>query len=338
MSTGSVAARGIRHVVVAPLFCVLVLVAVVLSPALLAITAVWSLLLDRSGRPLRGMLFLLVYGVHDVMALLAGFAIWLRLAGGGPMHGEAMQARHYRLMGWLLRRLVLAAESILDLHLIVDGEPAAEAVIAAAAEPLVVLSRHAGPGDSFLLVHELLRRGRYPRIVLRSALQLDPGIDLLGNRLPFCFVTAGNPVRNLHRLGEVAAGLGGRDLLLLFPEGGNATAERRRARIAGLLRTGKRRAARRAARLEHVVAPRAAGAAVALEESAHAGVVFVAHSGLAGMHRAPWKRVPVHRTLRIHLWHVPRSEVPDGGPAQAEWLFRWWRRIDEWIEATPGAS
>jgi hypothetical protein len=38
-----------------------------------------------------------------------------------------------------------------------------------------VLSRHAGPGDSFLLVHQLLSvYQRRPRVVMKATLQLDP--------------------------------------------------------------------------------------------------------------------------------------------------------------------
>jgi len=52
-----------------------------------------------------------------------------------------------------------------------------------------VLSRHAGPGDSFLLIHQLLSvYGRRPRVVMKAALQFDPSLDVLGNRLPNVFI------------------------------------------------------------------------------------------------------------------------------------------------------
>src|SRR6185369_13393533 len=55
--------------------------------------------------------------------------------------------------------------------------------------PVIVLSRHAGPGDSFLLIHQLLSRyQRRPRIVMKAALQFDPSIDVVINRLPHAFV------------------------------------------------------------------------------------------------------------------------------------------------------
>ena len=51
--------------------------------------------------------------------------------------------------------------------------------------PLLVLCRHAGPGDSFLLAHALINwYDREPRIVLEESLQWDPAINVLLNRLP----------------------------------------------------------------------------------------------------------------------------------------------------------
>ena len=51
------------------------------------------------------------------------------------------------------------------------------------------MSRHAGPGDSMLLV-DALANGylRRPRIVLKDFLQWDPAVDVILNRLPTSFV------------------------------------------------------------------------------------------------------------------------------------------------------
>ena len=52
------------------------------------------------------------------------------------------------------------------------------------------MSRHAGPGDSFLLAHEIMNvADRRPRIVLKDTLQLDPFIDVMLNRLPNRFIS-----------------------------------------------------------------------------------------------------------------------------------------------------
>jgi hypothetical protein len=33
------------------------------------------------------------------------------------------------------------------------------------------------------------------------------------------------------------------------------------------------------------------------------------------------------------MWHVPPSDIPTDSDEQVAWLNRWWRRIDDWIEA-----
>jgi 1-acyl-sn-glycerol-3-phosphate acyltransferase len=334
-------ARVLRHLLVAPAFLILVLAVVVVSPLILAVAAIVSLLVDRRWRPLRCAVFVLLYLVHDALAVLAGFGLWLRLAGTGRMRGEAMQTRHYALLEWLLTRLSCGAARILVVTVEVQGSEALTA-LSALDRPLIVLSRHAGPGDSFLLVGVLLTHGRRPRIVLRSALQLDPGIDLLGSRLPFCWVNknSGGSAQACQRITSIAAEMDGRGALLLFPEGGNFTHARRRGSIRRLLRQGLRRRARQAADMQHLVAPRPGGALAALAGARDASVVFVAHSGLAGMSAGLLHRIPTDRTLRVQMWLVPPAQIPAAEEARTEWLFQWWQRLDEWVEANadPGGS
>ncbi len=53
------------------------------------------------------------------------------------------------------------------------------------ARPVIVLSRHAEPEDSFPLVHQLLSvYRRRPRVVMKASLQLDPSVDIVGDRVP----------------------------------------------------------------------------------------------------------------------------------------------------------
>jgi hypothetical protein len=32
------------------------------------------------------------------------------------------------------------------------------------------------------------------------------------------------------------------------------------------------------------------------------------------------------------MWLVRAADVPSDPEAQAEWLYAWWRRIEEWVE------
>jgi 1-acyl-sn-glycerol-3-phosphate acyltransferase len=98
--------------------------------------------------------------------------------------------RHYALVRWFLATLFRRALKVFRLRVEIS-EPAAtpEELAARLTRPVIVLSRHAGPGDSFLLVHHLLSLyHRKPRIVMKAALQFDPSLDVVINRLPHAFV------------------------------------------------------------------------------------------------------------------------------------------------------
>ena len=91
-----------------------------------------------------------------------------------------------------------------------------------------MLSRHAGPGDSFLLVQQLLSvYGRRPRVVMKASLQLDPIVDVLGNRLPNVFVqhrASGEKIFT-EQIERLARGLGDDGALVIFPEGAQLDAQ-----------------------------------------------------------------------------------------------------------------
>jgi 1-acyl-sn-glycerol-3-phosphate acyltransferase len=103
--------------------------------------------------------------------------------------------------------------------------------------PEIVVSRHAGPGDSFILIHALVNWfDREPRIVLKATLQWDPAVDVLLNRLPNRFISPGRTGTATleEEIGELATGLDDNDAFVIFPEGGNFTPRRRVRAIAGL--------------------------------------------------------------------------------------------------------
>ena len=55
---------------------------------------------------------------------------------------------------------------------------------------MLVCCRHAGPGDSFTLIHALMYwYDREPRVVLKDTLQWDPAIDVLLHRIPARFIS-----------------------------------------------------------------------------------------------------------------------------------------------------
>jgi 1-acyl-sn-glycerol-3-phosphate acyltransferase len=199
------------------------------------------------------------------------------------------------------------------------------------------MARHAGPGDSFLVVHALLNwYDREPRIVLKNTLQWDPAIDVLLNRLPNRFI-APNPGaagdETERHIAELAAGLDHDDSLVIFPEGGNFTTARRHRAIARLRRGGHQKAAFRAERMVNVLPPRPGGVTAALRAATDADAVFVAHTGLEHLVTVGdlWRALPMDTEVRMHWWRVPAAEVPRDEHGIVEWLFGWWETVDAWI-------
>ncbi|HEX4788074.1 MAG TPA: 1-acyl-sn-glycerol-3-phosphate acyltransferase [Actinospica sp.] len=301
----------------------------VLPPALL------SGLFTRQRRAKRFAAFALAY----LRAEISGLSTLARL---DPKDEEA----HQELLRSLLDRLVLSARRNFELTVLPP-----EQGLELPEGPLLVFSRHAGPGDSFLLVYALIAAGRRPRVVLTERLMLDPLIDVLLHRTPNCFVgrTPKRRAAATARIGELTGGLGPRDALLLFPEGGNFTTARR-SRLISRLRS--RRAWRLlpvARSLEHVLPAQPSGVFAAVDAAPPgASVVFVAHTGLDRLETVAevWQAVPLDHPAQVAWWPVPIGSIPVREDERISWLTDWWSRIDGWIDRreepeaqpTPGAS
>jgi 1-acyl-sn-glycerol-3-phosphate acyltransferase len=323
----------VRRLVLAPAMVVLTVLAFTLAPVWLLAAAAASPLLPGSFRPLRALLVLLVHLALESVLLVALSLLWIASGFGLMLRRPPFQRVHYRLVRFYLRQMFSLCQIVLRVRVAVDG-PTPESYTG---RPLIVCCRHAGPGDSFLLVHALVNwYGREPRIVLKDTLQWDPAIDVVLNRLPSRFIRPGHdPDETVAHIAELATALDGNDAFVIFPEGGNFTPRRRERAIARLHRLGLHRMARRASGMMHVLAPQPGGFLAALAAAPQADVVWVAHTGLDDLASAAdvWHALPMDRPIQMRWWQVPASEVPRGPDAQTEWLFAWWERIDAWIDA-----
>ncbi|MEU0567012.1 1-acyl-sn-glycerol-3-phosphate acyltransferase [Nonomuraea sp. NPDC005983] len=331
--------RIVRRVVLAPLLIVLTPVLLLTLPAWLVLGTAASLGTPPPRR--RGTRFVW-FGAAcltlECALLIACLGLWVASGFGGRLNRDQYQDRHYALITWFLGKVYGAAESVF--HLAVDiHEPLLTPADRAAlrARPVIVLSRHAGPGDSFLLVHHLLARyGRRPRIVMKTKLQFDPSVDVVVNRLPNALVPAkGGRRRVIGEIRRLASTMDSGDALVLFLEGGNFTPRRRRLAIRQLEEKGLAEEAARARRLEHVLPPRPGGAIAAIDACPAADVVFVAHTGLDDLVTLGdmWHRLPAAARITARWWRVPAPEVPREREARIRWLFAQRERIDTWIAA-----
>jgi hypothetical protein len=321
----------VRRLLVAPLVLLVCLGLTVLSPLLLATTlvvdAVW-----RGGLGLtRLAAFAVVYVAAEAAMVVALFGLWLVSGFGVFQRTRSIQSAHYALMRGWLRSISAAAISLLGLRIeILEPPPPRPG-------PLLVFGRHAGAGNSLMMIRTLMVRfGRRPRVVMLAFLQWDPVIDVIAHRLPSLFIEH-DPGRSDHfveAIGALARGMGDADAFVLYPEGHDFTERLRLRVIAHLRRKGHHAAAEQAESMGRVLPPRHKGPLAAIQAAPEADVVLVAHTALEelGSFRQLHTRLPLARPVKARYWRVPAAEVPHERDALIAWLFEWWRTIDAWID------
>ncbi len=341
--------RLIRRLVLAPLVIVMAIGFLLLSPFLAVLALVFGLLArSRAGhmRSLRLVGFALVWFVAETVALIMLAGLWVVSGFGGRLRTEPYQSRHYAVMRWFLDLMYRGAEATYGLRVEIDEPETTAAELAARlARPVIVLSRHAGPGDSFLLVHQLLSiYQRRPRVVMKAALQLDPSVDIVGNRLPNVWIKGRQTGERIftEQIERLARGLDEQGALVIFPEGGNWTPHRWRRGIRRLETLGRPDLAARAAGMPNMLPPRPGGALAAMAACPDADVIFVAHAGLDNIITLGdvWGKFPIDQVIRAKWWRVPHDAVPRSADyeARVQWLYGWWERIDTWISESHPAG
>lgn len=182
--------RSVRRLLLPVDIVVLIMLAALFATGAVIGTLVAPLTSPR--RILRLSAFALSYCFVELAALTAAGLLLLRHAAPARFRLKGRRewvVANEQLLAWALGMVLRAAHRCLGFQVAVvsssDTTPLSEK------EPVLVLARHGGPGDSFALVHLLLTRyHRGVRIVLKDILQLDPLIDVLLNRLGCCFLAS----------------------------------------------------------------------------------------------------------------------------------------------------
>lgn len=273
----------------------------------------------------------IVFAWCEVVGLVGAFLIWLVAGFGYSNHDRVAVRRNYALLGWWLRRIVRSFDRSLGLRMELPEDATSTD------RPVLVFSRHAGPGDSVFIADALMHEyHRLPRIVGKKELEFSPFFDTMGHRLPMRFIHPNPKDRDvaLEAVRDAASNLGHADAFVLFPEGGNFTHHRRERAIEHLVRRGLTQRAELARGLRHVLPPHTAGPFAALDEAPDADVVFVAHTGSEDLVSPAviWDLLPLDRTIRVTTWFVPRADVPTERDERVDWLMRHWVLIDDWID------
>jgi 1-acyl-sn-glycerol-3-phosphate acyltransferase len=321
-----------RRVVLAPAVVALTVLLLTTVPIWLIIAALLSPVFPGRMRPLRLLWLAIMHLVLESIMLVELFGLWIASGFGYFIRRPWFERVHYDIAQTYLIIFFREARRVLRLKIVTEG-PTPDAF---PGEPLLVCCRHAGPGDSFILMYALMHwYGREPRVVLKDTLAWDPAIDVILNRVPSRFISpnpkAGDDLET--QIGELARNLDENDAFVIFPEGGNFTPERRKRAIDKLRRLGLETMARRAENMKNVLAPRPGGLLAALDAAPDADIVLVAHTGLDHMLTVGdvWRELPMDKQIIMRWWRVPRNEIPDGRDDRIDWLFSRWEEIDRWI-------
>jgi 1-acyl-sn-glycerol-3-phosphate acyltransferase len=325
----------VRRLVIAPLVLAVEASLVVASPVLALIAALLAPVAAGS-RVVRTAAIMVDYSFRHLVCTAACGGLWIAGGFGRRMDSPRMRRAHYALVRWFVGGVHRTMTRLMRADVQVTDSAEATRALSSRCGPVIVLSRHAGEGDSLLVLHELLvRHRRRPRVVLHEALRLEPLIDILGNRLPNRFVDprGGDTEREIAAL---AADLGAQDALLIFPEGGNFTPSRRRRAIDRLRRAGHAEEAGWASAMRHVSAPRPGGTLAAIAAAPRADVVFIGHAGAPAGVGQLWRGMATGQRVQMRLWLVRAAEIPAGHEERIDWLFGWWRTIDAWVDERTG--
>ena len=325
-------AWALRRFVLAPAVIGLTVLLWASLPLWLVGAALLSPVIPGRLRPLRLLWLVLLYLTAESVGLLVLLGLWLASGFGARLRTPYFEGIHYDLVQGVLWVFFREARRVLHLTI----ETVGTTPDAFPGHPLLVCCRHAGPGDSFTLVHALMHEyRREPRVVLKDTLAWDPWIDVVLSRIPARFISpsprGGEGLEE--QIADLARHLDDNDAFVIFPEGGNFTPERRERAIRKLHQLGLHRMAVRAERMTNVLAPRPGGFLAALDAAPEADVLLVAHTGLDHMLTVGdvWRELPMDKRLLMGWWRVPRAEIPAGREERIDWLFARWEEIDRWV-------
>jgi hypothetical protein len=147
----------LRRLVVAPLVLLAELAVVVSSPVLLVVAAIASPF-TGGWRPVRLLAIVVDYAWRHVAATLACLALWVASGFGAGARTPRIQHAYYGILRWFVGGIYRTVVHVGRVEVRMTESAAAEAALVARERPVVVLSIHAGHGDSFLVIWQLLCR------------------------------------------------------------------------------------------------------------------------------------------------------------------------------------
>jgi 1-acyl-sn-glycerol-3-phosphate acyltransferase len=279
----------------------------------------------------RCVLFFTYYFCCEAAGILASLVFWV----GNLLRrdDERFLDWNFALQRWWANALAGGCRKLFGLRLEVEGTDELTR------GPIIVLARHVSVADSLLPAFFIANpNGLRLRYVLKRQLLWDPCLDIVGNRLPNCFVR--RDAGEAHVVNRLMSQLTRRDGVMIFPEGTRFTVAKRAAILERLKAKGDLHLYEKASRLKHTLPPRLGGALNLLERNENADVIFCAHAGFDGVRdlRDFLNGSLIDRIVRVRFRRIPFAEIPKTRAEQVDWLLDRWKEIDDWIEIQLGET
>lgn len=306
------------------------------SPLITGLCVLFDAVTDRRLPLTRAYLLISFYLLWEMIGVLAAFVVWL-------CFGSRSQEQHERFLKWnyVLQRIwtngfTRVGIVLFSLRVTVEGD------YKLGENPFILMVRHTSLADTILVSWFLLVRHRIrARYAMKKELLWDPCLDIVGNRLPNCFIDRNSRnIRNeVKGIAALADALGPSEGVVMYPEGTRFSEKKRAQALRRLEKQGAKELLRKAEGLQHVLPPRLAGTMALLEKAPNADVAFFAHAGFEGASSFAdiFHGSMIGREIRVRYWAISARSVPREAEAQKRWIYQEWQRmdetVDEWLQA-----
>jgi 1-acyl-sn-glycerol-3-phosphate acyltransferase len=326
-------ARLRRRIVTIPLLLTATVAVTGALPLLLPLALLMSALPEWRGAA-RTLLFVLAYLWCETAGVVVAGALWMKhlLPTRRSRRWPRFLDDNHRLQCAWARTLMRAAAAIFRLSFEVDGKAALEGPGG------IMMARHASMADTVIpIVFYAIPSHIRLRYVLKHELLLDPCLDVVGNRLPNCFVDrdAEDAKPEIARIGELTRDLAADEGVLIFPEGTRFSPQRRARIVARLAERVDAAERARFERWTELLPPKLGGPLALLDTNPGRDLVFCASTGFEGsthfstLVNGAWTGA----RIRVRFWRVPFAEIPAGLGARRAFLYDQWDRMHETVVA-----
>ena len=266
----------LRRCITVPTYLLLTSLMLASLPIWLPLSWLLGLILSGARSAARCLLFIQTYLLCESIGIIASFLIWLFYLGrhSGPAYIDA----NYRLQHWWANTLKRGAEVLFSLSFHVEGEDVL------AGPGALMLARHTSIGDTVVpVVFYAMPMNKRLRYVLKKELLFDPCLDIVGNRLPNCFIDrfSDEVSAELSLLQTLVSGMTDQDSVLIYPEGTRFSVKKRQ-RVLQLLAHQGSSVLSMAEQWTQLLPPRPSGTLALLEVNPGRDVSMCAHAGFEG--------------------------------------------------------